>query len=100
MQSLKQSLRLELCLQVRAQQIIVMIHQQAASPQVNRHSRNHPKYAEGAVVEENVISVMGKVSEQIISLVLALTQHTIVGYVEATVNVPLVMEQGSKAKII
>ena len=100
MQSLKQSLQLELCLQVRAQQIIVMIHQQTAIPQVNRHSRNHPKYVEGAVVEENVISVMGKVLEQIICLVLALTLHTIVVYVEATVNVPLVMEQGSKAKII
>ena len=48
-------------------------------------------------MEENVISVMGKVLEQIICLVLALTLHTIVVYVEATVNVPLVMEQGSKA---
>lgn len=41
--------------------------------------------------------VTEKVSEQTITLVLALTPHTIVAYVEVTANVPLAMEQGSKA---
>ena len=44
-----------------------------------------------------VAAVTEKVSEQTITLVLALTPHTIVAYVEVTANVPLAMEQGSKA---